>query len=229
MAISIKKVSLLQDKNRTIYDGETPAYDMHSLKVTYGDGKAKRVRVFSEPGSLDVNNDAMMQGFVYGRLEDLMKTQKRKNYIFLGKPVKVGERYSGETDYENAYGEQAGKYFNATVRELKSAIEEMEENEKENELDAIESEINALLEIDERGHQKTKLISSIIDRLNVLSESINAKLKKVHDFTNETSERRKKNKEKGIYPEPEQEQFDEANSTLDEIESELRRLLWFDW
>ena len=171
---------------------------MHSLKVTYGDGKAKRVRVFSEPGSLDVNNDAMMQGFVYGRLEELMSAQNRKNYIFLGKPVKVGERYSGETDYGNAYGEQAGKHFNATVRELKSAIEEMEENEKENELDAIESEINALLEIDEREHQKTKLISSIIDRLNVLSESINAKFKKVHDFTKETSERRKKNKEKGI-------------------------------
>ncbi len=224
MAVNIKNVSLLKDKNRTIYDGETPAYDMHSLRVTYGDGSVKRVRVFSEPGSIDINNDAMMQGFVYGRLEDLMKTQKRKNYIFLGKPVRVGGRYSGVTDYENEYGEQADKYFNETVLELKSTIEEMEENEKGKELAEIESEINALLEIDEREHQKIELISSIIDRLNVLGESTNTKLKKVHDFTNETSGRRKKNKEKGIYPEPEQEQFDEANSTLDEIESELRRL-----
>ena len=225
MAVNIKNVSLLKDKNRTIYDGETPAYDMHSLRVTYGDGSVKRVRVFSEPGSLDVNNDAMMQGFVYGRLEDLMKTQKRKNYIFLGKPVRAGGRYSGVTDYENEYGEQADKYFNETVLELKSTIEEMEENEKGEELAEIESEINALLEIDEREHQKIELISSIIAQLNVLGESINGTFKKVHDFTNETSERRKKNKEKGIYPEPEQEQFDEANSTLDEIESELRRLL----
>ena len=225
MAVNIKNVSLLKDKNRTIYDGETPAYDMHSLRVTYGDGSVKRVRVFSEPGSLDVNNDAMMQGFVYGRLEDLMKTQKRKNYIFLGKPVRAGGRYSGVTDYENEYGEQADKYFNETVLELKSTIEEMEENEKGEELAEIESEINALLEIDEREHQKIELISSIIAQLNVLGESINVPFKEVHDFTNETSERRKKNKEKGIYPEPEQEQFDEANSTLDEIESELRRLL----
>ena len=225
MAVNIKNVSLLKDKNRTIYDGETPAYDMHSLRVTYGDGSVKRVRVFSEPGSLDVNNDAMMQGFVYGRLEDLMKTQKRKNYIFLGKPVRAGGRYSGVTDYENEYGEQADKYFNETVLELKSTIEEMEENEKGEELAEIESEINALLEIDEREHQKTELISSITDRLNVLGESVNAKFEKVHDYKNEMSERRKKNKEKGIYPEPEQEQFDEANSTLDEIESELRRLL----
>ena len=225
MAVNIKNVSLLKDKNRTIYDGETPAYDMHSLRVTYGDGSVKRVRVFSEPGSLDVNNDAMMQGFVYGRLEDLMKTQKRKNYIFLGKPVRAGGRYSGVTDYENEYGEQADKYFNETVLELKSTIEEMEENEKGEELAEIESEINALLEIDEREHQKIELISSIIAQLNVLGESINVAFKEVHDFTNETSERRKKNKEKGIYPEPEQEQFDEANSTLDEIESELRRLL----
>ena len=225
MAVNIKNVSLLKDKNRTIYDGETPAYDMHSLRVTYGDGSVKRVRVFSEPGSLDVNNDAMMQGFVYGRLEDLMKTQKRKNYIFLGKPVRAGGRYSGVTDYENEYGEQADKYFNETVLELKSTIEEMEENEKGEELAEIESEINALLEIDEREHQKIELISSIIAQLNVLGESVNAKFEKVHDYKNEMSERRKKNKEKGIYPEPEQEQFDEANSTLDEIESELRRLL----
>ena len=131
MAVNIKNVSLLKDKNRTIYDGETPAYDMHSLRVTYGDGSVKRVRVFSEPGSLDVNNDAMMQGFVYGRLEDLMKTQKRKNYIFLGKPVRAGGRYSGVTDYENEYGEQADKYFNETVLELKSTIEEMEEVHRE--------------------------------------------------------------------------------------------------
>ena len=154
-----------------------------------------------------------------------MKTQKRKNYIFLGKPVRAGGRYSGVTDYENEYGEQADKYFNETVLELKSTIEEMEENEKGEELAEIESEINALLEIDEREHQKIELISSIIAQLNVLGESINVAFKEVHDFTNETSERRKKNKEKGIYPEPEQEQFDEANSTLDEIESELRRLL----
>ena len=225
MAVNIKNVSLLKDKNRTIYDGETPAYDMHSLRVTYGDGSVKRVRVFSEPGTIDINNDAMMQGFVYGRLEDLMKTQKRKNYIFLGKPVRAGGRYSGVTDYENEYGEQADKYFNETVLELKSTIEEMEENEKGEELAEIESEINALLEIDEREHQKIELISSIIAQLNVLGESVNAKFEKVHDYKNEMSERRKKNKEKGIYPEPEQEQFDEANSTLDEIESELRRLL----
>lgn len=127
--ISIKNQKLIGKKKQIIEDGEV-AYDMYTVKVEYADGKKRKVRVFSDPGTMDPTNPEQVDILIYSRLEKLMETQGRTNYIFVGILKKLGGIPYAATSYRTKSGGFADEEFEENVFDLKDAVTQMEHDEQ---------------------------------------------------------------------------------------------------
>lgn len=127
--ISIKNQKLIGKKKQIVEDGEV-AYDMYTVKVEYADGKKRKVRVFSDPGTMDESNPEQVDILIYSRLEKLMESQERTNYIFVGKLKTLGGIPYAATSYRTKSGGFADEEFEENVFDLKDAVTQMEHDEQ---------------------------------------------------------------------------------------------------
>ena len=141
--ISIKNQKLIGKKKQIVEDGEV-AYDMYTVKVEYADGKKRKVRVFSDPGTMDESKPEQVDILIYSRLEKLMESQERTNYIFVGKLKTLGGIPYAATSYRTKSGGFADEEFEENVYDLKDAVTKMEFEEQlvKDEQKSVEAEIS---------------------------------------------------------------------------------------
>lgn len=134
--VEIKYKKLIGKKKEIVEDDEV-VYDMYIVGVKYADGRQRKVRVFSAPGTLDEKNPRQVDALIYSQLEDLMEKQNRPNYLFVGKLKGLGGNYYPTTTYRTKNGRPADEEFEENLDDLYQAVtEEQSINNEEKELEA---------------------------------------------------------------------------------------------
>lgn len=130
MVTKVKNAELIGKKSEIVNSDGHVEYDMYRIKVTFDDGKVRKVRVFSEPGTLDENNKADVRRFIFSRLDGLMEESERTNYLFLGRMLPPGEKYVADRFYD-VNGEEAFEVFERDVYDIRDVVERLEAQKKE--------------------------------------------------------------------------------------------------
>ena len=129
MKKKITNAELIGKKDEIVDRNNNVVYDMFFVKVEYSDGSVRKVRTFSEPGTVDENNQADVRKFILSRLETIMEDSGRTNYLFLGRFLPDDKKYVADRFYETERG-VAADVFENEVYDLRDAVEEMEREAK---------------------------------------------------------------------------------------------------
>ena len=130
MITKVKNVELIGKKSEIVNSDGHVEYDMYLVKVTFDDGKVRKVRTFSEPGTLDENNKADVRRFIFARLDGLIEDSGRTNYLFLGRMLPPGDKYVADRFYD-VDGEEAFEVFERNVYNIRDAVDALEAQKKE--------------------------------------------------------------------------------------------------
>lgn len=130
MITKVKSAELIGTKSEIVDGDGHVEYDMYLIKVTFDDGKVRKVRAFSEPGTLDENNKADVRRFIFARLDGLIEDTGRTNYLFLGRMLPPGDKYVADRYYD-VDGEEAFEVFERYVYDLRNLIKRDEAQRKE--------------------------------------------------------------------------------------------------
>lgn len=130
MVTKVKNAELIGKKSEIVNSDGHVEYDMYRIKVTFDDGKVRKVRVFSEPGTLDENNKADVRRFIFSRLDGLIEDSGRTNYLFLGRMLPPGDKYVADRFYD-VNGEEAFEVFERDVYDIRDVVERLEAQKKE--------------------------------------------------------------------------------------------------